>query len=119
MGLSIYLSKKPRDIPDIAQFHHFWALLRWAEEHVIEEPMAQSSHVLLEKEHLEQLLDTLNRLTPDNCTALFPDDDCSPDDYQNPESDYWSEVLHLKEVISGLLESFDFKNYCVELTAWW
>ncbi|CAK7032888.1 hypothetical protein [Saezia sanguinis] len=119
MGLSLYFSKKPRDLPDIAQFHGFWALFRWVEKHVIMEPMGPNDHIVLEPEHLEQLLDTLNRLTPNNCAELFPENGGTHKEYHDTDSDYWVEVSHLKNVIFSLLETFDFKDHCVELTAWW
>jgi hypothetical protein len=119
MGIDLFLDKKPCDLERITTIRSSMALLRWVEENVLKEGMSMSSKIILEQEHLEDLMATLNKLTPKNCQDLFFDELYSKKDHRKPKSEYWEMVANLKVTVSELLESFDFENYCVEFSAWW
>ncbi|MCL2872805.1 MAG: hypothetical protein FWF41_07520 [Betaproteobacteria bacterium] len=121
MGIDLYFSKKPRYRDDCLHLRHTYALMYWVQKDMIGGPMDENAVIPLEKFDLERLQKTLNQLTPENASELFPEEDFTKEDYLDPEysSDYWDMVKELKEKVSELLKSFDFQNQCIEFSAWW
>lgn len=130
MGLDIYFLKKNLPValsPDqaiplaepekIGYYRKFNALLNWVETHVGE--VDNCADVPLARNNLLALLDTLNNLTPDNCSTTFPTEDGFYFGSQEYNADYWLEVNDLKQFIQTQLASFDFNHHQLCFHAWW
>lgn len=101
----------------VARFSKMNALLDWLEKNI--SPVTMPGTILeLQREHLEQLNTLLEKLTPDDCEALFPTQDgfhFGPITYGEL---YWQQVNDLRGWLSLQLRTFVFSenNMYVQVT---
>lgn len=126
MGLDLYLytQSKPgnqlgEQLPrtEVAYFRKFNALLKWVDTHV--EKVANCEDIILDKNTLQKLLQTLERLTGKNCQREFPTTDGFFFGSMQYDTWYWQDVGRLKKVLRTLLKETDFDKSTIYFHAWW
>lgn len=128
MGLDIYFYTKQKIVdstnPDtsderieLGYFRKFNALFNWVNTHI--KPIENCVDILISKEDLIKLQETLNQLNTSNCAELLPTQDGFFFGSTVYDEAYWEDVGYLKELISQFLEEFDFENEQIDFHAWW
>jgi len=124
LDLYIYTQSKPgaklgEQLPreEVAYFRKFNALLKWVDTHV--KKVENLKDVILGKDDLQNLLNTLDALNEKNSHELFPT--AQGFFFGSLEYDewYWQDVGELKTIIQKLLEEVDFERMVVYFHVWW
>lgn len=120
MGLDIFFFSQKHgstQLQEIGYFRKVNPLVAWFSQHV--EPVENCANIEVQKEQLEFLLATLDKLDPINCFELFPTIDGFFFGSTDYDDDYWESVNEVKAFISKTLQDFDFSNAKLIFHAWW
>jgi hypothetical protein len=127
MGLDLYFYAKQKvtgghsDTTDagleIGYFRKFNALFHWVETHI--QPIENCVDIPVSKKDLIKLQETLNQLTPQNCTDLFPTQNGFFFGSTDYDEAYWGDVGDLKILLDKILGYFDFTHEQIYFHAWW
>lgn len=126
MGLDLYFytqskpgaklgEQMPMEV--VAYFRKFNALLKWVDTHVKE--VENLKDVILGKDDLQKLLDTLDVINDKNCHELFATTQGFFFGSTEYDEWYWQDINDLKTVIQKLLNEVDFERMVVYFHAWW
>lgn len=116
MGLDIYFHSSNYN-EEVGYFRKVNSLLKWIEDNVAE--FDNCERILIEKRHLEQLKATLDQLTPENCSELFPTQGGFFYGSTDYDEYYWQDVEEVKLWVEETLENFDFEAEKLIFHAWW
>lgn len=126
MGLDLYLytQSKPgaqlgEQLPrvEVAYFRKFNALIKWVDTHV--QKVTNCEDIMLDKKHLQTLLQTLEQLTGQNCGHHFPTTEGFFFGSTQYDAWYWQDVGRLRKVLKKLLKETDFGKSVIYFYAWW
>ena len=126
MGLDLYLytqskpdSRLGEQLPrtEVAYFRKFNVLLNWVDMHVKE--VKNCEDIILDKNTLQTLLQTLEQLTGKSCQREFSTTDGFFFGSTQYDTYYWQDVGRLKKTLKKLLQETDFERLVVYFHAWW
>jgi len=123
MGLDIYFFSQAKNASVDSQpgrvgyFRKVNALLNWVDKHV---GLVRNQIPLeMTKAHLQALQSTLQSLTPDNRSTVFPTIEGFFYGYTDYGEAYWQDVRTLTSWVQEMLDTFDFERNRLLFYAWW